>query len=188
MSGRRPAVFLDRDGTVLVERNYLADPDDVELIAGTTDALRRLRHAGFALVIVTNQSGIARGLYGEAEYRLVDERMRELLRDGGVELDASYHCPHHPAHSGPCDCRKPAPGLFLRAADELSLDPSRSWLIGDRMRDLKPASGLGARAILVRTGYGAEEAAGAAAAGVEVVENVGAAAALVLARAAGSNA
>lgn len=171
MTDRRAAAFLDRDGTILVEKNYLASPADVELIPEAAEALRRLQDAGYVLVVVSNQSGIARGLYGEAEYRAVDARMRELLRPHGVEIAASYHCPHHPDFTGECDCRKPAPGLFERAIRDLELDPARSWLIGDRLRDLAPAGALGARAILVRTGYGAAEA-GRAPAEVAVVADL----------------
>ena len=157
MSGR-PAVFLDRDGTILVEKEYLADADHAELIPGAADGLRRLQDAGFALVVISNQSGIARGLYGEAEYRAVDARMKDLLGAHGIEIAASYHCPHHPDFTGVCDCRKPAPGMFHQAIRELGLDAGRSWLVGDRLRDLEPADALGARAVLVRTGYGADEA------------------------------
>ena len=159
MSVPRPAIFLDRDGTILVEKEYLADPADAELIPAAAEGLRRLRDAGFALVVITNQSGIARGLYGEEEYRAVDARMRELLEAQGAAIDAAYHCPHHPDFSGPCDCRKPAPGMFERAIRELGLDPARSWLVGDRLRDLAAAPALGARAALVRTGYGRGEEA-----------------------------
>ena len=181
MSAARPAAFLDRDGTILVEKNYLADPASVELIPGAAAALRRLHEAGFALVVVTNQSGIARGLYSEREYRLVDARMRELLRAEGVEIDASYHCPHHPDFTAECDCRKPAPGLFQRAIRDMVLDPARSWLIGDRLRDLEAAAGLRARAILVGTGYGEAEADEAAARGMAVAEDLGAAVEEILA-------
>ncbi|HEX7089694.1 MAG TPA: HAD family hydrolase [Longimicrobiales bacterium] len=154
----RPAVFLDRDGTLVVERHYLADPARVELVEGAAAALKELAAAGYALVVVTNQSGIARGLYGEAEYRAVQRRIEELLRREGVELDGVYHCPHHPDYTGPCECRKPAPGLFRRAARELGLDVSRSVCIGDRIKDVLPARELGCAAILVRTGYGEEQA------------------------------
>jgi histidinol-phosphate phosphatase family protein len=159
---RRPAVFLDRDGTSLVEKEYLADPADAELERGAAAGLCRLQNAGYALVVVSNQSGIARGLYGSAEYEAVDARMRELLAAHGVRIDASYHCPHHPDFTGPCDCRKPAPGMFERAIRELGLDASRSWLVGDRLRDLEAAVALGAAGrVLVLTGYGGEEAAAA---------------------------
>ena len=181
MNAARPAVFLDRDGTILVEKEYLADPAQVELVDGAADGLRRLRDAGYALVVVTNQSGIARGLYGEREYRAVDDRMRELLADEGVAIDAAYHCPHHPEFSGPCDCRKPAAGMFEQAIRELGLDPARSWLVGDRLRDLEPGPKIGARGvILVRTGYGADEEGGAAG-DVRVAADLAEAAVLILA-------
>ena len=155
----RPAVFLDRDGTIVVERNYLADPARVELVPGAAAALRALAEAGDALVVVTNQSGIARGLYGEGEFSAVQRRIEELLAREGIRLDGVYHCPHHPDYTGPCECRKPAVGLYLRAARELGLDLSRSVCIGDRLKDVLPARQLGcAAAILVRTGYGEGEA------------------------------
>ncbi|HKJ92419.1 MAG TPA: HAD family hydrolase [Longimicrobiales bacterium] len=177
--GPRPAAFLDRDGTVIVEREYLARPEDVELIPGAAAGLKRLADAGYALVLVSNQSGIARGLYGEADHRAVQARLEALLRDAGVVLDGDYHCPHHPDFTGPCDCRKPAPGLFLRAARELGLDLSRSVYIGDRLRDVLPGLERGGRAFLVRTGYGAAEAAAAPAA-VHVADDVRQAAAMVV--------
>ncbi len=155
----RPAVFLDRDGTIIVERYYLADPAGVELVPGAAAALRSLAAAGYALVVVTNQSGIARGLYGEEEFRAVQRRVEELLERGGIRFDAVYHCPHHPDYTGPCECRKPALGLYRRAARELGLDLSRSVCIGDRLKDVLPAQELGcAAAVLVRTGYGEEQA------------------------------
>lgn len=158
-SPRRPAVFLDRDGTIIVERYYLADPAGVELVPGAAAALRSLAAAGYALVVVTNQSGIARGLYGEEEFRAVQRRVEELLERGGIRFDAVYHCPHHPDYTGPCECRKPALGLYRRAARELGLDLSRSVCIGDRLKDVLPAQELGcAAAVLVRTGYGEEQA------------------------------
>ncbi len=147
--GGRPAVFLDRDGTVIEDRDYLSDPAGVRLLPGAARGMRRLADAGYALVIATNQSGIARGLFGEADYRAVRARLDELLAAAGVRLAGTYHCPHHPDFTGPCACRKPAPGMFLRAARELGLDLARSVLVGDRVRDVAPAADLGARAILV---------------------------------------
>ena len=175
----RRAVFLDRDGTILVEKNYLADPDQVELIPGAAEGLRQLADDGYLLVVVTNQSGIARGMYGEAEYRAVDARMRDLLEREGVSIAASYHCPHHPEFSGPCACRKPGTQLFERAIRELTVDPTASWLVGDRVRDVEPAVRLGARSVLVQTGYGAEEAA-LAPQGIPVAHDLNGAAALIL--------
>lgn len=158
MTGRH-AVFLDRDGTILVEKEYLADPRQAELIPGAAEGLRRLAEAGFALVVVTNQSGIARGMYRVADYEAVDARMRELLGQHGVRIEASYYCPHHPDFNGVCQCRKPGSALFRQAVRELGLDARASWLVGDRLRDLEPASSLAARgSVLVRTGYGTDEA------------------------------
>lgn len=154
----RPAVFLDRDGTLIVERDYLADPAGVELIPGTAGALRTLRRAGYALVLVTNQSGLARGFFGVAEFEAVQARLDGLLAAEGVVLDGAYHCPHHPDYGPACDCRKPALGLFRRAARELDLDLAASVYVGDRLSDVLPAAALGGRAVLVRTGYGAGEA------------------------------
>jgi D-glycero-D-manno-heptose 1,7-bisphosphate phosphatase len=120
-----------------------------------------LRKNGFLLVLVTNQSGIARGLYGEEDFRAVQERLEGILRDQGVALDAVYHCPHHPDFTGPCPCRKPAVGLFRRAEEELAADLARSVYVGDRLKDVLPGLALGGLPILVRTGYGAEQAPGA---------------------------
>jgi len=153
---RRRAVFLDRDGTIIVEKNYLADPDEVELIPGAADALRRLQDAGWALVVITNQSGIARGYFGEAEHRAVQRRMQDLLEAEGVTLDATEYCPHHPAFTGPCECRKPGLALFRKVAETLDIEPAASAFVGDRPGDVLPAVELGGLGILVRTGYGAE--------------------------------
>ena len=128
----------------------------MELVPGAAQAIRRLDDAGLVVVLVTNQSGIARGLYGEADYLRVAERLGQVLRDVGVRVDATYYCPHHPDHGGPCDCRKPRTGLYLRAAKEFGVDPSTSYYVGDKLSDVLPARALGGRGILVRTGYGAE--------------------------------
>ena len=157
----RAAAFVDRDGTIIREREYLAEPGGVELLAGAADGLRALQSVGYLVVIVSNQSGIARGYYDEDAYRAVQRRVVDLLAGEGVAVAASYHCPHHPDFSGPCACRKPATGLFREAIHALDLDPRRSVFIGDRLRDVTPARELGGRAFLVRTGYGGGEAAGA---------------------------
>lgn len=152
----RPAVFLDRDGTLVVERHYLSDPADVELVPGAAAAIGALHDAGYAVVVVTNQSGIARGLYSAADFHAVQRRIEAILARDGVRLDGVYHCPHHPDFTGPCECRKPATGLYRRAARELGLDPRQSVFIGDRVKDVRPAEAFGASGILVRTGYGRE--------------------------------
>lgn len=154
--GLRSAVFFDRDGTLIRERSYLADPEGVELVPGTLSALRALRDAGFPYVIVTNQSGIARGLYSEDDYRRVAARLQEILEDAGVPPAATRYCPHHPSVTGPCDCRKPETGMYRDAARTAGLDLSRSFYVGDKPTDVLPARELGGHGLLVRTGYGAE--------------------------------
>lgn len=178
----RPAAFLDRDGTILVERHYLSDPEQVELIPGAVEGIRRLQQAGYALVLVTNQSGIGRGLFTKAEYLAVQERLEQLLEREGVHLDGVYCCPHAPGQD--CECRKPGLELFRRAAAELGLDLATSVYIGDRLRDVVPAAAFGGRGILVRTGYGESEsrlsATSAKAAGCEVVADLAEAATRVV--------
>jgi D-glycero-D-manno-heptose 1,7-bisphosphate phosphatase len=149
--GRR-AVFLDRDGTVIYDRHYLADPEGVELLPGVSTAIAALNRASVPVVLVTNQSGIGRGLYSEAAFREVQLRMQQLLAESGARLDATYYCSHPPDLDPPCDCRKPAPGLFVRAARDLGLDLGRSFYVGDRARDLAPTRSLGGTPILVRAG------------------------------------
>jgi D-glycero-D-manno-heptose 1,7-bisphosphate phosphatase len=145
----RPAVFLDRDGTLIEDMHYLADPMAVTLVPGATQAVARLRAAGFAAIVTTNQSGIARGRITPDAYAAVKARLDALLEAGGTRLDATYMCPHHPDVTGPCDCRKPGTGLLTRARHELGIDLSRSVLIGDRWRDIAAAAELSARGILV---------------------------------------
>lgn len=148
----RRAVFLDRDGTLVDDPGFLRDPDDVRLLPGAADAVRLLNAAGVPAVVVTNQSGIGRGLISEPEYRLVSERFEWLLKAEGAHLDALYHCPHAPERDGPCDCRKPGPLLYRRAAEDLGLDLGQSWWVGDRPSDVEPARVFGGQGILVRTG------------------------------------
>ncbi len=177
----RPAVFLDRDGTLIEEREYLSDPEQVRLVPGAADALRRLGEAGFALVVVTNQSGIARGFFTEADYRAVAARVEALLAAEGASLDGTYHCPHHPEVMGPCACRKPGVKLYRDAARALGLAPERSYFVGDKASDVEPAGTLGGTGVLVRTGYGAEaEEEGRVPEGVRVVDDLAAAAELIL--------
>jgi histidinol-phosphate phosphatase family protein len=147
-----PAVFLDRDGTIIHDAHYLADPAGVRLLPGAAEAVARLNAAGIPVIVVTNQSGIGRGYFSEADFRAVQARVEELLGAEGAKIDAVYHCPHSPDAEPPCDCRKPGVGLFLRAAEEHGLDPARSWYVGDRLRDLAPVERLGGRGILVRPG------------------------------------
>jgi histidinol-phosphate phosphatase family protein len=150
----RPAVFLDRDGTLIEDLHYLRDPDQIRLLPGAAEAVRRLNVAAIPAVVVTNQSGIARGLLTEADYGATVLRLDALLATAGARLDGHYHCPHLPDVTGPCDCRKPGPLLYERAARDLDLDLPASWWVGDRERDLGAADRFGGRAILVLTGAG----------------------------------
>lgn len=150
MSGGRTAAFLDRDGTIIVDRDYPGDPDAVELIPGAAESIRRLRASGILTLMVTNQSGIGRGLITEEDYRAVQARMEVLLRESGATLDGVYYCPHAPDRVPACECRKPGTGLYLQAAEEHGVDLSASYYIGDRMRDVLPGSGFGGRGFFIR--------------------------------------
>jgi histidinol-phosphate phosphatase family protein len=145
----RPAAFLDRDGTIIRDASYVRDPADVALLPGAADAIRTLAERGVAVVVITNQSGIARGWLSVADYEAVHQRLADLLAAAGARIDATYMCPHHPDVSGPCDCRKPGLALYRQAIAEHDLDPAGSVFIGDRWRDVAPASTLGGRAILI---------------------------------------
>lgn len=158
---RRRFVVLDRDGTLIVERNYLSDPNQVELITGAAAGLCQLQTLGLGLIIVTNQSGIGRGLFDRAQVDLIHGRLTELLRAHSVHLDGIYLCPHRPEDH--CACRKPRPGLVEQAARDLDFDPATSFVIGDKVCDVDLGRAIGATTFLVRTGYGAElETTGAA--------------------------
>ncbi|HEV8380890.1 MAG TPA: HAD-IIIA family hydrolase [Gemmatimonadales bacterium] len=178
----RPAVFLDRDGTILEDAGYLYQPAKAKLLSGAADAIKRLNARGFLVVVVTNQSGIARGLYTVADYEAVQRRLGELLAAHGARLDAAYFCPHHPRFTGPCECRKPGVKLFRDAAQALEIDFARSWWVGDRLSDVQPATALGGKSILVATGEGNLHQGQARAHGVGVVADLAAAVDEILAR------
>ena len=146
------AVFLDRDGTIIQDRAYLRDPDGVLLLSGAAAAIKRLNQQNLRVIVVTNQSGIARGLISLDEYRRTEQMLGELLASEGARVDAQYFCPHLPELTGPCECRKPGLLLYRQAAEKFNLDLGTSWWIGDRMRDVLPADALGGRGILVRSG------------------------------------
>ncbi|TDD98112.1 HAD family hydrolase [Actinomadura rubrisoli] len=151
---RRPAVFLDRDGTLTEPRHYPSRPEDLVLQAGIGPPLRALQHAGFALVVVTNQSGLARGLFDEAAIAPMHQRLQELLASHQVKLDGIYLCPHHPGGTVPrfsiaCTCRKPAPGMLHQAAGDLDRDLSLSWMVGDSACDIDAGHRAGTRTALV---------------------------------------
>lgn len=143
------AVFLDRDGTLIEDTGYISDPAKVRLLPGAAAAVARLNAAGWRVIVVTNQSGIARGLITEAQYRAVEQRVDEMLAEHGARIDAHYFCPHLPEVTGPCDCRKPGAALYQEAARDFSLDLSQCWWVGDRVRDVEPAIALGGRGVLL---------------------------------------
>jgi histidinol-phosphate phosphatase family protein len=155
----RPAVFLDRDGTLIEDAGYLADPEQVRLLPGVAAALVALEHAGFLRIVVTNQSGIGRGRYPQAAFAATQRELERQLRTAGASLDATYCCPHAP--DAGCLCRKPGTALHREATAVFDVDLSRSWCVGDQVRDLEPARELGCRALLVRTGQGAEHVSAA---------------------------
>ncbi|MFM7025307.1 MAG: D-glycero-beta-D-manno-heptose 1,7-bisphosphate 7-phosphatase [Limnohabitans sp.] len=144
----RKAVFLDRDGVINLDRAYVHRWEDFAFVPGIVGAMRRLKQAGYLLVVVTNQSGIARGYYSEAQYQQLTAQMREALASEGAAVDAVYHCPHHPEgllapYAMDCSCRKPAPGMILQAARELGIDLPGSCLIGDKPSDIDAAKAAG---------------------------------------------
>lgn len=154
---RRRFVVLDRDGTIIVERHYLSEPRQVELIPGVASGLRQLREIGLGLVVLTNQSAVGRGFFDQARLDLIHRRLRELLNAKGVCLEGIYVCPHRPEED--CLCRKPRPGLLELAAQELDFEPRACFVIGDNACDIELGRRVGATTLLVRTGYGAQVAA-----------------------------
>ena len=160
----KAAVFLDRDGTIIEDVGYLHEFDQIAFYPWATDAIRCLNRAGLPVVVITNQAGVARGLFSEEFVVETHERLSRTLAEGGAHVDAYYYCPHHPAgkvveYAKACDCRKPARGLVDRAARDLGLDPGRSFVVGDKWLDVGVARASGARGVLVRTGSGAWEEA-----------------------------
>lgn len=149
----KPFVVLDRDGTIIVERHYLSDPTQVELLPGAVEGLAQLVALGFGLIVVTNQSGIGRGYFSETTLSQIHRRMCDLLSPHGVRLAAIAYCPHTPADA--CFCRKPLTGLIDRSAKELGFDPASSFVIGDKPCDIEMGRRIKAKTFLVRTGYGA---------------------------------
>ena len=156
MTGR-PAAFLDRDGTIIRDANYIRNPDDVEVLPGVAAALRELNERGVAVIVVTNQSGIARGMLTTRDHEAVTRRLDALLGAEGARIDATYMCPHHPDVTGPCECRKPGLSLYRKAIHDHQLDPARSAYVGDRWRDVAPALILGGMPILLDVASTLEE-------------------------------
>jgi D-glycero-D-manno-heptose 1,7-bisphosphate phosphatase len=160
----RPAVFLDRDGTMVQEVGYLGRPEDLHWFAWTVEAIRLLRRAGFLVCVTTNQGGIGLGLFTEVFLRQLHESMDRHLSAAGADVDAWFYCPHHPRAiiaelAIDCECRKPGPGMIREAVQRFDIDLSRSFVVGDKQIDVGLAERAGVRGILVRTGHGEEELA-----------------------------
>ena len=184
--GSKKAVFLDRDGTINVEVQYLSQVKDFQFIPGVPWALKRLKDAGFLLVVVTNQSGIGRGYYDEAALETLHNHMHADLTAFGAPIDACYFCPHHPEHATgdylkECGCRKPLPGMLQQAAHDLDIDLAASFMIGDKLADVEAGLAAGCTSLLVLTGYGSAQVDGLPA-GVSAYPDLQAAAEAILAR------
>jgi D-glycero-D-manno-heptose 1,7-bisphosphate phosphatase len=157
---KTPAVFLDRDGTINADVGYPSRVEEIRIYPCAYEAVRKIKEAGFRAVVVTNQSGIGRGYLTEENLAAIHAHIAGAFEARGVRIDAFYYCPHYelsslPGYGGVCDCRKPGPGLGLRAAADLGLDLARSYMVGDKVEDMAFGRAIGAVPVLVRTGYGA---------------------------------
>lgn len=154
MRGSNLGLFLDRDGTINVEKHFIKDPDDLQLIPRAAEAIRKARELGLKVIVVSNQSGVSRGYITEHDVQAVNNRLIELLGLEGATIDGIYYCPHSSEESNGCECRKPNIGMFLRAHKDHDIDLSRSFMVGDRMSDMEAGRNIGATTIFVLTGYG----------------------------------
>lgn len=158
---KQKTVFLDRDGTINVEKNYLYRPEDFQFIENAPEAIALLKKHGYQVIVVTNQAGVARGYYTEEDVKRLHEYINEQLRKWNTQIDAFYYCPHHPTagigkYKRNCNCRKPKTGMFEQACRDFEVDLENSWMIGDNKGDIEAGRNFGLRTILVRTGYGEE--------------------------------
>lgn len=158
MTGKK-TVFLDRDGTINVEKNYLYRPEEFEFIPGAQKAIAMLNKAGYQVIVVSNQAGVARGYYTEADVKKLHCFVNEQLKKYDAHIDAFYYCPHHPEagignYKIKCHCRKPETGMFEQACNDLGVDREHSWMVGDNIGDIKAGNNFHLQTILVRTGYG----------------------------------
>jgi D-glycero-D-manno-heptose 1,7-bisphosphate phosphatase len=174
---KNKACFLDRDGVLIKEINYLSSPDQVNVYPETIQALRLLKENNYVIIVVTNQAGVARGFFAENSVPKVHNEIDRQLKQFNLQIDHYYYCPHHPDGSVEkyainCDCRKPMPGMILQAAKEYNLDLNASFLIGDKISDLLSAENAGCLGILVETGYGQKNKKEAIAKGFSVFSNI----------------
>jgi len=148
------AIFIDRDGTINIDKDYLTDPDKLEFIEGSPEAIALANKLGLKVVVISNQSGVARGLMTIEQVENVNARLVEMLKEHGAMVDAIYYCPHHPANGDVCTCRKPDIGMLIRAKEKFDIDLASSFVVGDKWSDVKCGENAGAFASLVLTGYG----------------------------------
>ncbi len=151
---RNIAVFMDRDGTIDEEVGYITHPDQLRLLPRVASAIRRINQSQLLSVVITNQAGVAKGYLSLETLFEIHERLKKLLRDEGAYLNGIYYCPHHPDFGGRCNCRKPETGMFTQASQDLSIDLSQSFMVGDKLSDIEAANKVGAKGILVLTGFG----------------------------------
>lgn len=156
---KKKTVFLDRDGTINIEKNYLYKREDFSFIQGAPEAVALLKNSGYRVIVVSNQAGVARGYYTEDDVKVLHEFVNEELKKWNTGIDAFYYCPHHPTagkgkYKRECECRKPRTGLLERAVADFPTDMDLSWMIGDNKSDIEAGAAFGVRTILVRTGYG----------------------------------
>ena len=156
---KNTAVFLDRDGTINEEVGYLGSLDKFKIIPCAYEAIRLINGSGMKAVVISNQAGVAKGLFTEDFVKIINEHLQAALRQNGAHIDSFYYCPHHPTEGTEpyrqvCNCRKPAPGMLLQAAQDLNIDLTKSYLVGDRFNDMEAAKSVGAKGILVKTGFG----------------------------------
>ena len=181
----RRAVFLDRDGTINIEKNFLHKIEDFEFIPGAPEAIKKLKDAGFLVIVVSNQSGIARGYFDEQAVMMLHQHIQTLLKSYGTVIDAFYFCPHHPEeglgdYKVDCDCRKGNPGMLLQAAKEYDIDLQNSFMVGDKLADIEVGERVGCKSLLVLTGYGSITALKPEAEVVEKCMDLGSAARLIV--------
>jgi len=156
------AVFMDRDGTIIEDVGYLNHPGAIQFIPGSIEAIKMLNAAGYKVIVITNQAGVARGLISENMLQTIDKTLHKWLLSGGAHLDGIYYCPHHPEHGyypyrQVCECRKPHPGLIKRAQKDFDIDLSQSYMIGDKATDIEAGQKVGVKTIMVLSGHGTEE-------------------------------
>ncbi len=157
MTEKNRAIFLDRDGVINVEVGYLTNSKDFKFIEGTIEALKILKQKGYLLIVITNQAGIARGYYKKETLEEIHNKMNNVLKKNNIILDDIFYCPHHPDYTGPCDCRKPQPGMIFKAREKHNIDLQSSFMIGDTLRDIEAGLAAQCKTVLVLTGYGFEE-------------------------------